>query len=838
MNRFEKIVSGNFNQACPNIFGYSAGKQCSCITLTSVCWTTVRKITLWKDFDLDFILHKGDKVYKDVNINRYLNVDELPTKIVIDNSHFDIFVIRAEDFLGSSLLEDTDTIINTDLFFSDNVTGIILFIEGYCVSILKESNNRQVIYAFDSHSRDSEGNIVPDGSSILIKFSSIKSFWDYIVLTYGSSSCQLVYIKTIPEENKTDTEKSLVKFRRSKLYYENSKNKVVSRKESSRKFYQKNSADIKVNRKRCYQENAEQKKESQKQHYQNNTEQKKESQKRHYQNNTEQKKESQKRHYQNNTEQKKESQKRHYQNNTEQKKDSRKKHYLHNTSKENEIRKKRYRKNAEQEKESRSKRYQTEKLKKEESENLDLTSNIQANSIKQIENFKKTINEGPFFICVCCNRCLYKRSVILFNEDRYLESGFCPELQIISSFDNNFYICKTCDKKILKHEVPCQSVKNNLEVHEMPSNLQDLNKIERTMISQRILFSKIKIMPKGQFPKIKGIVCNIPVETEVCNVLPRTFENSNLIFMKLKRKLCYNAIVIQQPVRPEKVFSAINYLKNVNHLYKDINVQNVIPNNAFDICFINENPDDIDFNVAIPDSISIEFVNDSDTHEIKTLKDYENEDIFSSSLPSIEFIDDKYVQQITSFNVKNDEFDNEDPMSEHRLNCTETTLISKCPHVIADDENIVVAPGQGKTPLNILKDENVEMLAFPDLFPTGKFGYSADRDVKLTHTKYFNQRLLNYTQRFAGDADYIFFANFVSQQTNLRNQINVAMRKVSGSNINAGMLTDNFKERVRNFVANEEAYTFMNTVKGSPAYWKNMLSDVLAMVKQIFMLFL
>ena len=256
MNRFEKIVSGNFNQACPNIFGYSAGKQCSCITLTSVCWTTVRKITLWKDFDLDFILHKGDKVYKDVNINRYLNVDELPTKIVIDNSHFDIFVICAEDFLGSSLLEDTDTIINTDLFFSDNVTGIILFIEGYCVSILKESNNRQVIYAFDSHSRDSEGNIVPDGSSILIKFSSIKSFWDYIVLTYGSSSCQLVYIKTIPEENKTDTEKSLVKFRRSKLYYENSKNKVVSRKESSRKFYQKNSADIKVNKKRCYQENA------------------------------------------------------------------------------------------------------------------------------------------------------------------------------------------------------------------------------------------------------------------------------------------------------------------------------------------------------------------------------------------------------------------------------------------------------------------------------------------------------------------------------------------------------------------------------------------------------
>ena len=56
-------------------------------------------------------------------------------------------------------------------------------------------------------------------------------------------------------------------------------------------------------------------------------------------------------------------------------------------------------------------------------------------------------------------------------------------------------------------------------------------------------------------------------------------------------------------------------------------------------------------------------------------------------------------------------------MDAHRLNCTETTLISKCPHVIADDENIVVAPGEGKAPL---KDTNVEVLAFPDLVPNRK----------------------------------------------------------------------------------------------------------------------
>ena len=160
-------------------------------------------------------------------------------------------------------------------------------------------------------------------------------------------------------------------------------------------------------------------------------------------------------------------------------------------------------------------------------------------------------------------------------------------------------------------------------------------------------------------------------------------------------------------------------------------------------------------------------------------------------------------------------------------------FVPELAHHIVDNANITIAPGENKEPLPIICDKDCKMLAHPHLFPTGKFGLSEYRDVKLTHTKYFNQRLLNYTQRFASDSDYIFFANFVSQQTNLRNQMNIAMRKVSGKNISAGMLSSNFKETVKNFVVNEEAYTFMNSVKGSAAYWKNMLSDVLAMVKQL-----
>ena len=46
------------------------------------------------------------------------------------------------------------------------------------------------------------------------------------------------------------------------------------------------------------------------------------------------------------------------------------------------------------------------------------------------------------------------------------------------------------------------------------------------------------------------------------------------------------------------------------------------------------------------------------------------------------------------------------------------------------------------------------------------------------------------------------------------------MQKVKTNQLTAGMLSRNFKESVKSFVAKDEAYNFMNTIKGTPAYWK------------------
>ena len=57
--------------------------------------------------------------------------------------------------------------------------------------------------------------------------------------------------------------------------------------------------------------------------------------------------------------------------------------------------------------------------------------------------------------------------------------------------------------------------------------------------------------------------------------------------------------------------------------------------------------------------------------------------------------------------------------------------------------------------------------------------------------------------------------------------------KISNSNLTAGLLAGNFKDTIQNCIASDNAYKFMSTIKGTPAYWQSMLSEVLAMVKQL-----
>ena len=80
-------------------------------------------------------------------------------------------------------------------------------------------------------------------------------------------------------------------------------------------------------------------------------------------------------------------------------------------------------------------------------------------------------------------------------------------------------------------------------------------------------------MPKGQSPKFKGVICNVPMDVvSTCNTLPCPADSNGLVTVKLKRKLEYRGHVYFEPVRPRLILRILQFLKKNNPLYHDTDI--------------------------------------------------------------------------------------------------------------------------------------------------------------------------------------------------------------------------------------------------------------------------
>ena len=69
-----RSVQGSYNQGNIALFEGRAGRQCACNALFSIWWSVVHDVCFWKSVDLDYILVEGEKSYKLLGFQGYLNV--------------------------------------------------------------------------------------------------------------------------------------------------------------------------------------------------------------------------------------------------------------------------------------------------------------------------------------------------------------------------------------------------------------------------------------------------------------------------------------------------------------------------------------------------------------------------------------------------------------------------------------------------------------------------------------------------------------------------------------------------------------------------------------------
>ena len=108
-----KSTFGAFNQGDTFRFGDTAGIQCACNSLVAICWSSIRRVGVWKPWDIDNILEHGDTLHKTVGKVRSLALDELPGVIEVCNHPIQVVKLRNDYGLFPHYWETIDILADS-----------------------------------------------------------------------------------------------------------------------------------------------------------------------------------------------------------------------------------------------------------------------------------------------------------------------------------------------------------------------------------------------------------------------------------------------------------------------------------------------------------------------------------------------------------------------------------------------------------------------------------------------------------------------------------------------------------------------------------------------------
>ena len=235
----------------------------------------------------------------------------------------------------------------------------------------------------------------------------------------------------------------------------------------------------------------------------------------------------------------------------------------------------------------------------------DQKKNDNIDAEKRLLAFKNEIKDGPTFVCLSCNRCMFKSGVKILDKDG-LKKLFekCPEDIIKKATSHRIGIvknpklsrglrpkilCHNCYKSLYKDKkIPRMSTFNGLELDKIPEELE-LTDYEEQLIALNMLFIKIFKLKKSGMNAVDGRVINVPLEVEdvakTVTQLPRNFQDAKLVPVNWKRKLSLAGSHIQAYVRPDMLAKAVEklkQLKNPHYINIDINQNFTIPEEPLD----------------------------------------------------------------------------------------------------------------------------------------------------------------------------------------------------------------------------------------------------------------
>ena len=96
-------------------------------------------------------------------------------------------------------------------------------------------------------------------------------------------------------------------------------------------------------------------------------------------------------------------------------------------------------------------------------------------SAEQIMNrlfkiFWDTVKEDPDYVCTCCHRLMYRKTVVEFQRSKYKERlQEIVGLSLRRRVKQKVWICITCHRSLKQGRLPARAKANNLELEDIPA---------------------------------------------------------------------------------------------------------------------------------------------------------------------------------------------------------------------------------------------------------------------------------------------------------------------------------------------------------------------------------
>ena len=414
-----------------------------------------------------------------------------------------------------------------------------------------------------------------------------------------------------------------------------------------------------------------------------------------------------------------------------------------------------------------------------------------------------------------------------------------PNCEIANGHRGRLVICRTCHNHLKKNNIPPECQANGLQLSTVPEQLRRLNTLEKHLVSRRLPFMKIVSLPKGGQSAVIGPVTCVPSDIQKGrNVLPRSLHDADIVTVSLKRKLEYKSHYIKQLVNLTLVDQCLKVLKETNPMYTNIHIavrdEDTSNENCQEFaetsCTVSRKLDDHPEHATEfqPNSsehnrsscdLSIESKQGEQCVERHHVTKSQNQNLIFESKSEIDEYDastDDYdwYESSDDTNEKDDDinFDTCEQIKEHSWKTAVFTNENGIIHSTKetetyeatdeDDENkgvsfdtcmqpidlaseamshydmhFNIAPAEKEKPVSIFYDKKAEALAFPVQFPSGENTLHADREKKFTPSKYFNAHPFCADNRFAKDPQFIFFAQYATELSQVTSSISIKLRQ-------------------------------------------------------------